>query len=244
MRVGGMTVVERVVRDAAKRGVTDAVIRAAPEGFPDLSSAPIAIDRIDTTAGAPDLPRLDGRTIAGVEISDEDSRRRASRALLQSLRRPHDGLGDRHVIRPISLRLTGALAAIGVTPNAVTALNILVGIAACVAAFGTHLIAAGVLISRIDSRPAAPCAGRCVRSAAATSTCSRGARSESPMLHSSRSRSGCASGSPISGSPQRTSSRSRCAPSRRGAAARAPRRSETEPSRERPAAGGRPPRRG
>jgi hypothetical protein len=145
MRVGGMTVAERVVRDASRRGVTGVVVRAA-EGLPDLSAVPVVIERIAESAPAPELPALDATTIAGVAISDEDSRRRAQRALLQSLRRPHDGLGDRYAIRPVSLRLTALLAAMRATPNQVTCLNILVGVGACIAAAGLHLIAAGALI--------------------------------------------------------------------------------------------------
>lgn len=149
MRVGGMTVAERVLREAARAGATAAVVRVDTDALPAMSELPLAIERIPLTADAPELPRVDGRTIAGIEISDEASRRRAGRALLQSLRRPHDGLGDRFVIRPISLRLTALLCRLGATPNQVTCANILIGLVACAFAAGstsTARITAGVAI--------------------------------------------------------------------------------------------------
>nr|MDQ3368227.1 CDP-alcohol phosphatidyltransferase family protein [Myxococcota bacterium] len=73
-----------------------------------------------------------GDVIAGVSITDEASRRRAARALFQTCRRPHDGLGDRYVIRAVSLRITSLLCRISATPNQVTWANIGVGLAAAV----------------------------------------------------------------------------------------------------------------
>lgn len=149
MRVGGMSVVERVLREAARRGATGAIVRIDEAARLELASVPISVERISASSSTPELPVIEGRTIAGVEISDEASRRRASRALLQSLRRPHDGLGDRFVIRPISLRLTAALCRLGATPNQVTVANIVIGLCACAFAAGsssTARILAGIAI--------------------------------------------------------------------------------------------------
>jgi hypothetical protein len=68
-----------------------------------------------------------GDVIAGVQIVDRKSRGAAERALLQQCRRSYDGLGDTYVIRPVSLRLTPHLAALGATPNQVTVANAVVG---------------------------------------------------------------------------------------------------------------------
>ena len=127
MRVGGMTVLERQLREAARDGADRAVIVGA--ALPALPALPIEV-------AVSDEPPADAKpveaTIAGVAISDEDSRKRASRELWRSCRRPYDGLGDKYVIRGISTRLSRLLCAIGATPNQVTLANIAIGIAACV----------------------------------------------------------------------------------------------------------------
>src|SRR5262245_19431115 len=118
MVVGGMTVVERVLREAARAGVTRAYVRGR---VPNVPTLPIEIAVGDPPPGTKPWPAT---TIAGVEIVDAASQRAASRALLQSLRRPYDGLGDRYVIRAVSIRLTGALCNFAVTPNQITFINI------------------------------------------------------------------------------------------------------------------------
>jgi phosphatidylglycerophosphate synthase len=146
MRVCGMTVAERVLRQAAQGGATRAIVRG---DLPVLPALPLAVEPLATAAPAPGLPSIDATTIAGVEITDEASRRRASRALLQTCRRSYDGLGDRYVIRALSLRLSSMFCALGVTPNQITWVNIVVGLAACGAALqGTRaaLAIAGALM--------------------------------------------------------------------------------------------------
>lgn len=139
MQVCGMTVVERVLRDAAKAGARRAVVRG--EALPALSALPLAVETLAPDAPPPAqmLRAVPPATIAGVAISDEESRKRASRALLQTCRRSYDGLADRFVIRAISLRLSALFCALRVTPNQITWVNVAVGLAACVfAARGTH----------------------------------------------------------------------------------------------------------
>lgn len=138
LRLGGMTIVERIVRDAAGAGATAAVIRLAPAARPTLPTLSIAVTWLDAEAAPPaDARVIPGDVIAGVRVTDRASRRAAQRALMQSCRRSYDGLGDTYVIRPVSLRLTPHLAAIGATPNQVTWANAVVGLAACA------LVAAG-----------------------------------------------------------------------------------------------------
>ena len=147
MVIGGMTIVERVLREAAKRGATRAVVRT--NALPRLPALPLAVEQgdpapLDGNASSGDA--IDGDVVAGVKVSDEPSRRAASRALLQSLRRPHDGIGDRYFIRAISVRLTGLLALLRATPNQVTAVNIVVGCVACYFAAAHRFALAGVLM--------------------------------------------------------------------------------------------------
>jgi phosphatidylglycerophosphate synthase len=141
MRVGGMSVLERVLREASRSGAARAVVHADREDLPALPDLPIHVEIIPAAGSAPaGVTSIAGNIVAGVQISDEQTRRAASRALLQTCRRPFDGVGDRYVIRGISLRLTRVFARIGATPNQVTLANIAVGLTACgFAQHGTRL---------------------------------------------------------------------------------------------------------
>lgn len=130
MVIGGMTVAERVLRDAARSGATRAVVRG--DALPVLPALSLAVEVIPPTASPPsDVPPIPGDVIAGQRIVDEGSRKLAESALLQTCRRPYDGLGDRFVIRAISLRITRLCCVLGISPNQVTSLNIVVGLLAC-----------------------------------------------------------------------------------------------------------------
>jgi phosphatidylglycerophosphate synthase len=150
MKVGGMTVVERVLREAAATGVTAAVVRLDASHRPRLPALPIAVEWLDAAAPLASAAELrPGTVIAGVTISDRRTRHRAERALLETCRRSYDGIGDRYVIRPVSLRLTPHLARVGATPNQVTIANTVLGVIACtVVASGSRrgLAAGGVAI--------------------------------------------------------------------------------------------------
>lgn len=138
MRVCGMTVVERVLRQAAHGGAARAIVRG--DGLPALPPLAIPVETIAATAAAPVARAVAGDAIAGVTITDEPTRKRASRALLQTCRRDYDGLADKYVIRGFSLPLSGMFCRLGVTPNQITWCNVLVGFAACAfAALGTRL---------------------------------------------------------------------------------------------------------
>lgn len=147
MRVCGMTVLERVLRIAAQAGATRAVVRG--DALPPLPALKIDVELIATSAEPPPGRAVAGDVIAGVAISDEATRKRASRALLQTCRRDYDGLADRYVIRGFSLPLSGVFCGLGVTPNQITWVNVLVGLAACAfAVLGTRLgfaIAGGMM---------------------------------------------------------------------------------------------------
>ncbi len=132
MPICGMPVLERLLRDAARDGADRAIIRAEASALPALPALGLTVEIIAPDAAAPQAARpIAGDTIAAVRITDRASRRRAERALLQGCRRPYDGVGDKYVIRAFSLRVTGVLAKLHVTPNQVTYANILVGLAAC-----------------------------------------------------------------------------------------------------------------
>ncbi|RMH45214.1 MAG: CDP-alcohol phosphatidyltransferase family protein [Deltaproteobacteria bacterium] len=131
MRVAGMTVLERHLRDGARRGHTRAVVRAAAGDVPPLPPLPIDVSFAPPDAPAPpDAEVVRGDELLGVRLDGERARRAVEWALLQTCRRPYDGPGDRHVIRPISLRITRALSRTAITPNQVTAVALALGLAA------------------------------------------------------------------------------------------------------------------
>lgn len=154
MAICGVSVAERVLRAAAGSGAQRAVVRAHEGQLPALPVLPIAVEVIAASAPAPDeATPVAGDVIAGVAITDVATRRAASRALLQTCRRSYDGLGDRYVIRALSLRLSAVWCRLGITPNQITWVNILVGLAACaLAPLGTYLgfaLAGGLMFVQV-----------------------------------------------------------------------------------------------
>jgi phosphatidylglycerophosphate synthase len=148
MVIGGMTVVERVLREAQRAGAGRAVVHGVIPAIPKL---PIIVElRAPTDAPPTDAEPIDAVAIAGVTVTDEESRRRAARALWRSCRRPYDGLGDRYVIRAISTRLSRLLCLLGATPNQVTLVNIAIGFAACAfAATGSFVVAGALMFAQV-----------------------------------------------------------------------------------------------
>jgi phosphatidylglycerophosphate synthase len=131
-RIGGMSVLERTLREAARAGATRAYVRAEAATLPPLPTLAITIERMEPGAAIPaDATPIAGDVVGGVRVTDDASARAAMRALLASCRRPYDGLGDRYVIRYLSLSLTRVLCHTPVRPNHVTLANIAVGLSAC-----------------------------------------------------------------------------------------------------------------
>ena len=128
LAICGVSVVERVLRTAASQGATRAIVRASAGQLPSLPALPIAVDVIAADQAPPAVPAIAADVVAGIAITDAKTRREAARALLQSCRRSYDGLGDRYVIRSLSLRLSAIWCRLGITPNQITTVNILVGI--------------------------------------------------------------------------------------------------------------------
>lgn len=149
-RIGGMSVLERTLREAARAGATRAIVRAAAADLPTLPALALAVDVVAPgTAAPPDAAVIPGDAVGGVTVTDDASARAAMTALLQACRRPYDGVGDRFVIRYCSLAITRVLTRTAVTPNQVTLANIAVGLAACwFASRGARLdfVLAGALI--------------------------------------------------------------------------------------------------
>ena len=83
------------------------MVRADSRDLPDLPVLPIAVQVVGLDAPVPpDAERVTGDEYLGVRIANEESRLAVEWALMQTCRRPFDGPGDRHVTRPVSLRIT------------------------------------------------------------------------------------------------------------------------------------------
>jgi phosphatidylglycerophosphate synthase len=128
MRVGGMTVLERHVREARRAGAARILIRGSDDQLAGLDPA-LGAERI--AGELPGARAVPGDQIAGVRITDERSRRRAEWALMETCRRSYDGIADRYLWRALSLRITQRVAATSITPNQVTVVAALLGLVGC-----------------------------------------------------------------------------------------------------------------
>src|SRR5687767_2432268 len=85
MRIGGMSIIERILREARRAGAERAIVRGDQAALPALAVPGLDIAVVPVAAAAPADARLvAGDVIAGVAVSDEPSRRRAEAALLQT----------------------------------------------------------------------------------------------------------------------------------------------------------------
>jgi phosphatidylglycerophosphate synthase len=133
--IGGLTALERRVREVAKQGATRAVVAAAPVAFPRPLPIPVAFVAVGSPA--PDGARRErADVIAGIELGDEAARRRAEWALIRRMNKSFEGPVDALINWRFSMRITRVLArrSLAVTPNHVTIVAILVGLTASLVA--------------------------------------------------------------------------------------------------------------
>ncbi len=151
LRVAGLTVLERILRDAAKAGATRAIVRGDAATLPALPALPLAVELAAPDAEVPaEAERVPGDARAGHTITDEASRRIAEWAVIQTCRRPYDGPGDRYVGRAFSLRLSRLLTRVPVTPNQVTVVGLVLGLlAVALAAYGRVRLAGAVMVAQL-----------------------------------------------------------------------------------------------
>ncbi|HEU0029369.1 MAG TPA: CDP-alcohol phosphatidyltransferase family protein [Kofleriaceae bacterium] len=134
--LGGLTTLERVIRQLGKQGVTRVVVPAEPfdverEGVPRVPHG-VAVDWIAPgTPPAADQPVVRGDEIAGVRITDEPSRKRAEWAVFKSLPKSHQGPTDAAINQHFSLRITRPLCRTRIHPNHITIASLFWGLAAC-----------------------------------------------------------------------------------------------------------------
>lgn len=129
--IAGLTALERRVREVAKAGATRAVVAAAPVEMP--RPLPIPVEFVPPGSPAPEgAQRERADVIAGIELVDDDARRRAEWALIRRMNKSYEGPVDALINWRFSMRITRLLArrSLAVTPNHVTIAAILVGLCA------------------------------------------------------------------------------------------------------------------
>jgi len=148
--VGGLTVLERRLRELARDGVTRALIATAPI---ELSRPmPIPIQFVPPGSPVPAGARVErADVIAGIEITDEASRSAAEWKLIRGMNKSFEGPVDALINWRFSMRITRVLArqSLALTPNHVTIVAIVIGLLASVlASRGTYVTVAiaGVLL--------------------------------------------------------------------------------------------------
>ena len=148
--VGGLTALERRIRELAKAGATKAVVAAAPVAI--ARPLPIPVEYVAPGSAVPEgATRERADVIAGVELVDEAARKQAEWALIRRMNKSFEGPVDALINWRFSMRITRVLAqrSLAVTPNHVTVTAIVVGlIAAALMAHGGwgFVAAAGVLL--------------------------------------------------------------------------------------------------
>lgn len=139
LRVGGLTVLERRIRELAKEGC-QRVIVGAPEVLFERAM-PIEVEFVGEGAAAPDAAEAQrGDVLRGIKIVDEGSRLAAERKLVRGMNKSFEGPVDALFTWRCSNPITRALSyrSLKLTPNHVTLFAICVGLTACFLASRAH----------------------------------------------------------------------------------------------------------
>jgi len=130
-RLGGLTALERRVREVARQGAARAIVAGAPVAFP--RPLPIPVEFVAPGAAPPAGARRErADVIAGIELVDEQARRAAEWKLIRGMNKAFEGPVDALINWRFSMRITRVLAgrSLAITPNQVTVVAILLGLAA------------------------------------------------------------------------------------------------------------------
>lgn len=131
LRLGGLTALERRVREVAREGAARAIVAGSPVVFP--RPMPIPVEFVEPGTPPPEGARRErADVIAGIELVDEAARRAAEWRLIRGLSKGFEGPADVLINLHVSRRITRVLARgpLAITPNQVTLIAIAVGLAA------------------------------------------------------------------------------------------------------------------
>lgn len=134
-KLGGLSALERRVREVAKQGAARAIVAGAPVAFP--RPLPIPVSFVEPGTPPPEGARRErADVIAGIELVDEAACRAAEWKLIRGLSKGFEGPVDALINWRFSMRITRVLArrSLAVTPNQVTVIAILLGLAAALVA--------------------------------------------------------------------------------------------------------------
>jgi phosphatidylglycerophosphate synthase len=146
--IGGLTVLERRLREAERGGAVRALVACAGE-LPRRPLA-IAVERVaEGSAPPPGAEVVRADELCGVRLDGPAAARAAEWRLLRGLPKSFQGPADALVVQHLSLRITRLLCRTPITPNQITAAALVVGLVAALllAAGGRAAVAAaGALI--------------------------------------------------------------------------------------------------
>ncbi len=127
LRVGGLTLLERVLFLASREGVRRARVRAEP--LPLRADLPVEVTWIADDAAPPEGARVvRGDEVSGIRVVDRRSAKRLERELCLALAKSHQGLVDGLLNWRLSTPITRLLANTPITPNQVTFVSFAVGV--------------------------------------------------------------------------------------------------------------------
>jgi phosphatidylglycerophosphate synthase len=128
---GGLTVLERNLREAAKRGAKRAVVPA--ERLELRSDVPVEVEWATPGTPAPaDAMVIRGDEVAGVRIDGPEQLRDAERQLIAKLNKSFEGPFDKYFNSHFSRPITRMLMPTNIRPNHITLLATLIGLAGAV----------------------------------------------------------------------------------------------------------------
>jgi phosphatidylglycerophosphate synthase len=149
--VGGLTVLERRVRELAGRGVRRVIVVDEAQPLPALPAlAGVEVEFVPPGSAPPAGVAVEpADEIAGIVVVDEATRSAAEWALLRRMNKSFEGPVDTLINSKVSMRITRLLARTRLTPNHVTLVAVVFGlIAATLVSGGRYWPAAigGVLL--------------------------------------------------------------------------------------------------
>lgn len=139
LRVGGLSVLERRIRELAREGVTRVLVTGAAADalrFP----RPMPIEIEPTTHAPADAERQRGDVLRGVQIVDETTRLAAERRVVRGANKSFEGPVDALLTWRLSNPITRALSyrSLALVPNHVTLVAIALGACAVTLAARAH----------------------------------------------------------------------------------------------------------